>query len=71
MQDDIMVETRTFKSCKGTSKQHPPLKTDNQNLIYKPPTPKQLEKCKITEQKIMKELYESDFHEMTWDKKCI
>jgi len=25
--------------------------------------------CKIREQKIMKELYESDFHEITWDKK--
>ena len=35
---------------------------------YKPPTPKQLEKRKIREQKIMKELYESDFHEITWDK---
>ena len=27
--------------------------------------------CKIGEQKIMKELYESDFHEITWDKKCV
>jgi hypothetical protein len=27
--------------------------------------------CKIREQKIMKELYESDFHEITWDKKCV
>ena len=39
-----------------------------QNPNYKPPTPKQLEKRKITEQKIRKELYESDFHEITWDK---
>ena len=38
---------------------------------YKPPTPKQLERLKIREQKIMKELYESDFHEITWDKKCV
>ena len=42
-----------------------------QNPNYKPPTPKQLEKRKITEQKIMKELYESDFHEITLDKKCV
>ena len=38
---------------------------------YKPQTPKQLERLKIREQKIMKELYESDFHEITWDKKCV
>ena len=38
---------------------------------YKPPTPKQLEKLKIREQKLMKELYESDFHEITWDKKYV
>ena len=37
----------------------------------KPPTPKQLERLKIREQKIMKELYESHFHEITWDKKCV
>ena len=42
-----------------------------QNPNYKPPTPKQLERLKIREQKIMKELYESDFHEITWDKKCV
>ena len=36
---------------------------------YKPPIPKQLEKLKIREQMIIKELYESDFHEITWDKK--
>ena len=38
---------------------------------YKPLTPKQLERLKIREQKIMKELYESDFHEITWNKKCV
>ena len=27
--------------------------------------------CKIREQKIMKELYDSDFYEITWDKKCV
>ena len=37
----------------------------------KPSTPKQLEKRKTREQKIMKELYDSDFHEITWDKKCV
>ena len=42
-----------------------------QNPNYKPPTPKQLERLKIREQKIMKELYDSDFHEITWDKKCV
>ena len=42
-----------------------------QNPNYKTPTPKQLEILKIREQKIMKELYESDFHEITWDKKCV
>ena len=42
-----------------------------QNPNYKSPTPKQLEKHKIREQKIMKELYESHFHEITWDKKCV
>ena len=31
----------------------------------------QLERLKIREQKLMKELYESDFHEITWDKKCV
>lgn len=35
-----------------------------QNPNYNPPTPKQLEKRKIKEQKIMKELMESDFHEI-------
>jgi hypothetical protein len=39
-----------------------------QNPNYKPPTLKQLEKRKIREQKIMKELYESDFHEITWER---
>ena len=34
---------------------------------YKPLTPKQLERLKIREQKIMKELYVSDFHNITWD----
>ena len=38
---------------------------------YNPPTPKQLEKLKIREQKLMKELYDSDFHEIIWDKKCV
>ena len=38
---------------------------------YKPPTPKQIERLKIREHKIMKEIYESDFHEITWDKKCV
>ena len=38
---------------------------------YKAPTPKQLEILKIREQKLMKELYESNFHEITWDKKCV
>ena len=42
-----------------------------QNLNYKPPTPKQLERLKIREQKIMKEMMEDDFHEITWDKKCV
>ena len=42
-----------------------------QNPNYTPPTPKQLEKRKIREQKLMKELYESDFREITWDKKCV
>ena len=42
-----------------------------QNPNYKTPTLKQLEKLKIREQKIMKELSESDFHEITWDKKCV
>ena len=44
--------------------------TLSKSKLY-PPTPKQLEKRKIREQKIMKELYESDFHEITWDKKCV
>ena len=38
---------------------------------YKPSTPKQLEKRKTKEQKLMKELYESDFHKIIWDKKCV
>ena len=38
---------------------------------YKLPTPKQSERLKIREQKLMKELYESDFHEIIWDKKCV
>ena len=42
-----------------------------QNPNYKPLTPKQLEKRKTKEHKLMKELYESDFHEITWDKKCV
>ena len=42
-----------------------------QNPNYKTPTPKQLEKLKIREQKIIKKLYESHFHEITWDKKCV
>ena len=42
-----------------------------QNPNYKLTTPKQLERLKIREQKIRKELYESDFHEITWDKKCV
>ena len=42
-----------------------------QNPNFKPPNPLLLEKRKIREQKIMKELYESDFHEITWDKKCV
>ena len=40
-----------------------------QNPTYKAPTPKQLERLKIQKQKLMKELYESDFHEITSDKK--
>ena len=42
-----------------------------EGLLKKPPTPKQLERHKIREQKLMKELYESDFYEITWDKKCV
>ena len=42
-----------------------------QNPNYKTPTPKQLERLKIREQKIMKEIYELDFYEITLDKKCI
>ena len=42
-----------------------------QNPNYKTSTPKQLAKRKTKEQKLMKELYESDFHEITWDKKCV
>ena len=38
---------------------------------YKPPTPKQLKRIKIREQKIKKEIMEDDFHEITWDKKCV
>ena len=40
-------------------------------MNYKPPTPKQLERLKIREQKIMKEIMEDDFHEITWNKKCV
>ena len=36
---------------------------------YKPSTPKQLIRLKIREQRIMKEMMEYDFHEITWDKK--
>ena len=42
-----------------------------QNPNYKPLTSKQLEKLKIREQKLIKELNESDFYEITWDKKCV
>ena len=42
-----------------------------QNPDYKTLTPKQLERHKIREQKLMKELYEFDFHEIIWDKKCV
>ena len=42
-----------------------------QNPNYKTPTPKQLERLKIRKKKLMKELYQSDFHEITWDKKCV
>ena len=42
-----------------------------QNPNFKPPTPKQLERLKIREQKLIKELYELDFHEIIWDKKCV
>ena len=42
-----------------------------QNPNYKPLTPKQLKRLKIREQKLMRELYDSDFHEITWDKKCV
>ena len=42
-----------------------------QNPNYKPPTLKQLERLKIREQKLMKELYQSDFYEITWDTKCV
>ena len=38
---------------------------------HKPRTPKQILKEKIRIDKIKKELYESDFHEITWDKKCV
>ena len=38
---------------------------------HKPRTPKQIQKEKIRIDKIMKKLYESDFHEITWDKKCV
>jgi len=38
---------------------------------YKAPNSKQLESLKIREQKLMKELYDSDFHKITWDKKCV
>ena len=38
---------------------------------YKPLTAKQLERLKIREQKLMKELYETDFYEITWHKKCV
>ena len=42
-----------------------------QNPNYKPPTLKQLERLKTREQKIKKELYDSDFYEITWDTKCV
>ena len=42
-----------------------------QNPNYKPPTPKQLERLKISEKEIMKRFYELDFYEITWDKKCV
>ena len=42
-----------------------------QNPNYKKPTPKKLERHKRREQNLMKELYEYDFHEITWDKKYI
>ena len=38
---------------------------------YKTPTPKQLERLKIREQKLIKGLYETDFYEITWHKKCV
>ena len=38
---------------------------------YKPPTLKQLERHKIREQKIMKELYESDFYLDIYEKSLI
>ena len=42
-----------------------------QNPNYKPLTPKQLEKLKIREQKIMKELNESDFYLDIYEKSLI
>ena len=42
-----------------------------QNLNYKTPTPNHLKRLKIRKRKIMKELYESDFQEITWDKKYV
>ena len=38
---------------------------------HKPRTPKQILKEKIRIDKIKKEICESDFHEITWDKKCV
>ncbi|MDB9772253.1 hypothetical protein OAC11_05580 [Alphaproteobacteria bacterium] len=38
---------------------------------YKPRTPKQIEREKLRVQKIMKEMMEDDFHEITCDKKCV
>jgi hypothetical protein len=37
---------------------------------YKPRTTKQILKEKLRVQKIMKKIYESDFHEIIWDRKC-
>ena len=38
---------------------------------HKPRTHKQILKEKIKIDKIKKEICESDFHEITWDKKCV
>ena len=40
-----------------------------QNLRKRFPTLKELERTAVRENKIRKELEESDFHEITWDKK--